>query len=444
MLKFAPNSPDRVWASLFAGSLGLLMMLALTKFGNPVILADKIPAPTTLQEFIIQPWPPAWGYGLLALAALCGLRFWRWQSAAPWWIVVLPAVWLAWQFLSATQTVDSRLTSITVIHFSACAVCFYIGLFALSRVPNVSLALFWLGLFGGFFVVMAVGWEQHLGGLQRSREYFYSLPDWRSYPPEFIKKVASNRIYGTLFYPNALAGVVILLLPATLSGLWRWTSEWPAALRVGVSGTIGVLALGCLYWSGSKAGWLIALVQALFAFLNSPLRGRSKAGIAVLILAVGLAGFWFKYQSYFERGATSTSARLEYWRAAWQIFNANPVLGTGPGTFMASYKQIKSPESEMARLAHNDFLQQASDSGLPGFLAYGVFVWLSLALLWRRCAVVSSVFCGIWLGLAGLAAQGLVEFGLYLPAVAWSFFLLMGWLWGVCLPVDSNRQCPQS
>jgi putative inorganic carbon (HCO3(-)) transporter len=153
-------------------------------------------------------------------------------------------------------------------------------------------------------------------------------------------------------------------------------------------------------------------------------------GIAAVILAVGLAGFWFKYQDYFEKGATSTSARLDYWRAAWQTFLANPVLGTGPGTFMVSYKQIKAPESEMARLAHNDFLQQASDSGLPGFLAYAGFVWLSLVLLWRRRSLASSfMFRGIWLGLAGLAAQSLVEFGLYVPALAWPFFLLLGWLW---------------
>ena len=37
----------------------------------------------------------------------------------------------------------------------------------------------------------------------------------------------------------------------------------------------------------------------------------------------------------------------------------------------------------------------------------------------------------IWLGAAGLAVQELVEFSLYIPALAWPFFLMLGWLWGV-------------
>ena len=37
----------------------------------------------------------------------------------------------------------------------------------------------------------------------------------------------------------------------------------------------------------------------------------------------------------------------------------------------------------------------------------------------------------VWLGVAGLAAQEFVEFSLYIPSLAWPFFLFVGWLWGV-------------
>jgi hypothetical protein len=33
--------------------------------------------------------------------------------------------------------------------------------------------------------------------------------------------------------------------------------------------------------------------------------------------------------------------------------------------------------------------------------------------------------------LLGWSGQGLVEFGLYVPALAWPAFTLFGWLWGV-------------
>jgi hypothetical protein len=35
----------------------------------------------------------------------------------------------------------------------------------------------------------------------------------------------------------------------------------------------------------------------------------------------------------------------------------------------------------------------------------------------------------VWLGLFGWAMQEFVEFGLYIPALAWTAFFLFGWLW---------------
>jgi len=37
---------------------------------------------------------------------------------------------------------------------------------------------------------------------------------------------------------------------------------------------------------------------------------------------------------------------------------------------------------------------------------------------------------GVWVGVLGWALQGLVEFGLYIPALAWPAFALLGWLLG--------------
>ena len=83
----------------------------------------------------------------------------------------------------------------------------------------------------------------------------------------------------------------------------------------------------------------------------------------------------------------------------------------------------------MARLAHNDFLQQASDSGWPGLLAYAAWILGGIAMLHKkRNADLTSL--SVWLGLVGMALQSFVEFGLYIPALAWPFFLLFGWLLG--------------
>jgi O-antigen ligase len=52
------------------------------------------------------------------------------------------------------------------------------------------------------------------------------------------------------------------------------------------------------------------------------------------------------------------------------VIDHHPMLGTGPGTFQIPYAQIKRPDDEMAKLCHNDYLEQASDSGLLGFVSY--------------------------------------------------------------------------
>ena len=86
----------------------------------------------------------------------------------------------------------------------------------------------------------------------------------------------------------------------------------------------------------------------------------------------------------------------------------------------------------MARLVHNDYLEQASDSGVIGFLLFSALIVGSLKFLYRKSHSQLALFFG-WLGLLGWALQGFVEFGLYIPALAWPAFLFLGWLSGVDL-----------
>jgi O-antigen ligase len=138
-------------------------------------------------------------------------------------------------------------------------------------------------------------------------------------------------------------------------------------------------------------------------------------------------------------------ARFDYWRAAWQTALARPVFGSGPGTFGNAYQAIKKPESEMARLAHNDYLQQASDSGFPGLIAYVVFIGGMLWVGYRRLDWKgSSVVCGVWLGLLAWTAQSSFEFTLYVPSLAWTAFALMGWLLGCSRETIRQNQSPAS
>lgn len=416
---------EGVFSGLFGGCLGL----ALLKFGNPVIFDQLIDRPSNIWEFVFQPWPITWGYFLLAGVLVCGWRFVRFTVSAPRWLVVLPFIWLGWQVVATFKTIDLRLSLPTLAHFTACVLCFYLGLFALSRVRR--LLPFWIGLLVSFLAVLWIGFEQHYGGLEASRRFFYEQPNWREFPPEYLKKIASDRIFSTLVYPNAFAGVIVLLLPVMVPTAWKSAHRLGPLLQKVFTGLLIYAASACLFWTGSKAGWLVALVVGLFWLSQLSIDRKIKGALAVGAVLVGLIGFFVKFNPYFRKGATSVSARFDYWKAALTTSMAFPVLGSGPGTFSIQYRKVKPPEAEMARLAHNDLLEQASDSGWPGFLSYlGFLVGAAANGFAKIKSVRSSFILPTWLGLLGWALQSLVEFFLYIPALAWLAFTLLGWLCG--------------
>jgi O-antigen ligase len=419
--EFAP----RTFSTLFGALLGL----SLLKFGNPVVLEKFVAPPQNFYDWLISSWPGTIGYWLLAPVAVIGLLVARWEISSPRWLLTLPLIWLGWQFISATQTIDEQLTQATLAQFTACAIYFYLGYFALGRVKVRQ--PFWIGVLGAFIVILASGFQQHFGGLVESRQYFftYIYPQLKTIPPEYVKKMSSDRIFSTLFYPNALAGALLLLLPSVLVVLWRAGKNQPTAVRWILVGIMGAASLACLYWSGSKGGWLLMLLIGLIALLRLPFQFRYKITLLIVVFTIGLTGFALKYSGYFKSGATSINARFDCWRAALQIVENKPLLGTGPGTFGVTYAKIKRPEAEMARLAHNDYLQQASDSGLLGFVALSSFIIWALSWSWLKLkATMDAELFAVWLGLFGWSIQEIFEFGLYTPALGWTAFGLLGWL----------------
>ena len=88
---------------------------------------------------------------------------------------------------------------------------------------------------------------------------------------------------------------------------------------------------------------------------------------------------------------------------------------------------IKSPDAEMARMTHNDYLEQFSDSGIGGGILYAAWIILALATLGRRVWNSSSpIAFAIFAGLLAWFIQGLGEFSLYIPGLAWIVFTLLG------------------
>ena len=410
MLADTSEQKDRVFLIL----TGVWLFTALFLFGNPVILdylhpikEQKNPVLNAMlqgeQNIGLSP-KENYQLVLATLGLVCVLGFsrlakpkLRLPDGLPKWLAWLPLAWFGWQLLSFLQTENQAMSQATVIHFASCLAAFYLGLFVLGRMRQAKLALWGAAL--ALMLNLADARIEKFGGLEQTRNNIIeqiesgkldpaTLPakardEGKTIPPEIEKQIAtlppgtaakvrqlpielvkrmySTRLYGHMFYPNALAGVILLLLPMSLAlvlGQGRWRLP-RAVLALGLA----AVGLACLYWSGSKAGWLIAIALLGAWFLHLPVPKKLKLGLAGAAMVLGLAGFAVKYADYFDRGATSVGARFGYWSAAAQTAMKEPLLGTGPGTFQIAYKRHRAPGAEPTRLTHNDYLQQASDSG---------------------------------------------------------------------------------
>jgi O-antigen ligase len=440
----------------YALVFGLFLGLAILKFGNPVILDQKITPPVSPSEFWMYAWPTRWGNWILLPLALTGAALGftskpRWPGTRRLWL--LPLLWFGWQLLSATQTVDGNLTATTLCQFAGCLACYFIGAFIFGR-ERAALQWLFIGVLAAFAFCLVRGINQRLFEFPQSRQMLLegARTGWTNLPPELfmemkrnqviittnavdvpnpaiLAKFAKGRVMGTLVYPNALAGLILLLLPVSLVLAFNSTKRLRPPIRAAVITLTIFLGGAAFFWTGSKLGWLIAVAigGACLFRLQWPARLKWAALIAVTVIGLGI--FAVRFHGYFAAGATSVGARFDYWRAAVETTFKHPLLGTGPGTFQRPYAQLKSPTAEMARLAHNDYLEQFSDSGIVGGTLYGAWIVLSLLAVGRRVwRSGDPVIFALFLGLLGWSFQELGEFGLYVPALAWTAFTLLGCL----------------
>jgi hypothetical protein len=429
---------------LFAALFGIVVAIVLTKMGNPVIFKNIESPPSNLAEVIFTTWPANWYIQafavsvLLLIAALVGRPdLWNCAKRMPLVVTLSFAGWVMWLSLSYPKSVGPDLTALAYPHLVVSGVLLFFGCVLVGQ--GRSLQFFFRAVLVGFAFALWVGLDQHYGGLEATRKAFYESPGWENAPPEMKLKVASNRIFGPFVYPNTFAGAILIWAPVLTLAFWELTRRWPSIIQKVMLGLFAYTAIACFFWTGSKAGWLIAIAVAVVALLHfQKIKRTAKIAIIASVLVLGLAGFAFKYSSYFEKGATSAGARLVYWKAAVQIANEHPMFGAGPGTFARTFSPIKPPEAEMARLVHNDYLEQACDSGWPAFV---FFVVLIGSALWFSHQVVSKspFHLAAWLGVFGWALQSCVEFGLYIPAISWSAFVILGWLLGSRFPIDTTR-----
>ena len=193
--------------------------------------------------------------------------------------------------------------------------------------------------------------------------------------------------------------------------------------------------------------------SAVLLVLRFRRRAALPVGAAVLAIVVAVAGYAPLRQRAQELAAAARTGQWDAlvsfrggpWAAALEMTHQRPLLGFGPGTFASEYvphrlaAEIRARRRFVSPLvtssyaeAHSDYLQVASDAGVPAALAAigaaGCLLAAIVAVAWKRRSPEAIVLAAV---LATGAAAALTWFPLQRPITAVPLLIAAGRAWRV-------------
>jgi O-antigen ligase len=417
----------------FVFGLATVAFLAPLKFGTPVMIQAAAPLPIDSFEWLHFSWPNELVI-IFVFASFIWLVLDRDRMLARVDLLfTLPLFFLLTQALAVPGTICPQTTIDTLMLFAAGVLLFYVGAWYVR--DGAATARIFGGLTLATLFVCLLAMRQHYGGLADARAYAALYVDTANAPKDFLLRITSNRVFGSLVYPNALAGFLVVAFAPTLVWIWVRARGWDARMKWIALVFAGGVMLFCLVLTGSRGGFAAFGVMALTIFACWFSRGERRTAFWLIGLVGTLALVFLLGQraGFLRLGTTSLESRLDYWRGAVAIASDHPWVGTGPGTFGSIYPKYKTALTEEAQVVHNNYLQMWSDSGVLAFVAYAL-LWIvavrdSFRLAQQRVGDAAALaVCG---SLAGWAVHGLVDFDLYSPGVALPAFILLGTVQGL-------------
>jgi O-antigen ligase len=260
---------------------------------------------------------------------------------------------------------------------------------------------------------------------------------WWDYSGEVGPGHHATALSGVYVNRNHMAGFLEMAIPLML--ILFITRSRPLEARIMmVLGAVFLLICQVLTLSrggwGATAGALIFMAVALLlkkGFAHKRLVGLLLAGTMVTaVIVLAMTPVVERAATITERGIEDNIAhRLNLWKGTWHMIKDNPVAGTGPGTFEVAYPPYQQPGyTVLARYAHNDILQFASDTG---FLFFPLMLWLlflffktGFAKFQSRSRQTSGIALGCMAAVIAILIHSYSDGNLHIPANALLFTTL--------------------
>jgi putative inorganic carbon (hco3(-)) transporter len=275
----------------------------------------------------------------------------------------------------------------------------------------------------------------------------------------FNKQYYTGMATGTFINHNHFAGFLELTMPFLVgSGLYyfqvwqenrrrrhssRRESGASAGFQAFVYIFLVIVILAALIFSRSRGGILAALISLLFIALLAQLRVRRKSWLIGLLAFIGVAagyGLWIglgPVLSRFEqlglgKQEFDIATRLAFSRDAFGLLRDYPWTGTGLGTFGIAFRHYQVSWVQLfVEHVHNDFVEFATDTGVPG----AALLFLPIIYLLIRMIVIflrdprryrSSILLGCIGSVLAILIHSGMDFNLQIPANALTLAVVLG------------------
>lgn len=201
-----------------------------------------------------------------------------------------------------------------------------------------------------------------------------------------------------------------------------------------------------LFLTHSRGGFLSSMLAVVVFFITLYSSGRLKSGIAIvgfLLMMVLIAlSFWNSSDTLLDRldqiSLDERGGRLSVYAILERAIADNRWLGTGYGGFEQSFKLYRDESIRgYYTAAHNTYLENLFELGiLPAGALFLSIMWVAagcLQGLWQRQRNWQYPAIG-FAATVLVGAHALVDFSLQIPAVAYTFALLLGAAYAQSLP----------
>jgi len=342
-------------------------------------------------------------FALTALAGCMWLYGGMWP-ASKWLSAPLAAagIWGLVQ-VGAGATVEGFVTGLAVIRIASILGALMLGLFAFADHRNARLFRAALILLGTLLAAVAIAQLLTADG-----KIYWIV---RSHDTDHLPM-------GPFLSENSYAEFIELLLPVAL---WRAAQPprgWIFALCAAV---MYASVIASLSRAGSVLVSLEVLAVLVFALLvrRASIRRDTMRRVlvaAAIIVAVASAFGWQQVLKRFD-SRDLWQARREYFRSSVTMLRSRPLMGFGLGTWPIVYPRFAAIDLTAASPhAHNDWIEWASDGGVP-------FLLLMLIPVVRAAKQALRRPWGI--GIIAVSLHALVDFPFQVYSILILFFLML-------------------